>query len=192
MQSPLRLLFAPPGVQRHHLHVFNSLCSLANRTINASYLTILHGLYGFPLLAREDIYSIGGLPREIVKTWITATLGHSGFHSKWPKEASKELRNAGIVRPKKMTMTSLQPLILDYFPVLSDWNNSNYRWPELMFIESEIVIGTMLKLMRSYSIPCYSVHDSIIVRKKDQITATEFLKNQFLDKVNIEPRLKIK
>jgi len=166
--------------------------NLVEIDINASYLTILYGLYGFPLPAREDIYKIDGLPREIVKAWITATLGHSGFHSKWPKEASKELRNAGIVRPKKMTMTSLQPLILDYFPVLTDWNNCNYRWPELMYIESEIVIGTMLELMRSYSIPCYSVHDSIIVRKKDQITATEVLKNQFLDKVNIEPRLKIK
>jgi hypothetical protein len=160
--------------------------------INASYLTILYGLYGFPLPARENIYKIDGLPREIIKALITATLGHFGFHNKWPKEASKELRNAGIVRPKKMTMTSLQSLILDYFPVLTDWTNCKYRWPELMFIESEIVIGTMLELMRSYSIPCYSVHDSIIVLKTDQDTAIEILNNQFLAKVNIEPRLKMK
>ena len=29
-----------------------------------------------------------------------------------------------------------------------------------MFIESEIVIKTMVELMRSYGAPCFSVHDS--------------------------------
>jgi len=37
-----------------------------------------------------------------------------------------------------------------------------------MFTESEIIIGTMLELMHSYGIPCFSVHDSIIVLKSDQ------------------------
>jgi len=36
-----------------------------------------------------------------------------------------------------------------------------------MFTESEIIIGTMLEPMHSYGIPCFSVHDSIIVRKSD-------------------------
>ena len=60
-----------------------------------------------------------------------------------------------------------------------------------MFTESEIIIGTMLELMHSYGIPCFSVHDSIIVRKSDQGIAMETLKDQFFRRTNIEPRLKV-
>ena len=35
--------------------------------INASYLTIMHGLKQQPLPNRADIYAIGDLPREVVK-----------------------------------------------------------------------------------------------------------------------------
>ena len=55
-----------------------------------------------------------------------------------------------------------------------------------MFIESEIVIGTMVELMRSYRAPCFSVHDSIIVRKKDQKIAVDTLENQFLGRTSVD------
>ena len=46
--------------------------------------------------------------------------------------------------------------------------------------------------MRSHGIPCFSVHDSIIVKKKDQQIALETLESQFLGRTTIEPRLKVK
>ena len=61
-----------------------------------------------------------------------------------------------------------------------------------MFTESEIIIGTMLELVRGYGIPCFSVHDSIIVRRKDKQIAMETLESQFLGRTTIEPRLKMK
>jgi len=91
-----------------------------------------------------------------------------------------------------MTMTSLQPTVLDHFPMLTDWPSGRVTWADLMFTESEIIIGTMLELMRSYSVPCFSVHDSIIVKKKDQQIAMETLESQFLGRTTIEPRLKVK
>ena len=159
--------------------------------INASYLTILHGIAGYPLPNRDDLYAIGSYNRVIVKAWITATIGHHGFHTKWPDNAIKEIKAAGIERPKKMTVTSLQPVILDHFPMLADWPSQKVTWADLMFTESEIIIGTMLELMHSYGIPCFSVHDSIIVRKSDQQIAMETLKDQFFRRTNIEPRLKV-
>ena len=63
---------------------------------------------------------------------------------------------------------------------------------DLIFTESEIIIGTMVELMRSYSVPCFSVHDSIIVKKKDQQIAMGTLESQFLGRTTIEPRLKVK
>ena len=158
---------------------------------NASYLTILHGISGYPLPNRDDLYAIGGYNRVIVKAWITATIGHHGFHTKWPDNAIKEIKAAGIERPKKMTVTSLQPVILDHFPMLAEWPSQKVTWADLMFTESEIIIGTMLELMHSYGIPCFSVHDSIIVRKSDQQIAMKTLKDQFFRRANVEPRLKV-
>ena len=84
------------------------------------------------------------------------------------------------------------PVILDHFPMLADWPSQKVTWADLMFTESEIIIGTMLELMHSYGIPCFSVHDSIIVRKSDQQIAMDTLKDQFFKEANIEPRLKVK
>ena len=60
--------------------------------INASYLTILHGIAGHPLPNRDDLYAIGGYNRTIVKAWIT-TIGHHGFHTRWPKNAIQEIKD---------------------------------------------------------------------------------------------------
>ena len=159
--------------------------------INASYLTILHGIAGHPLPNRDDLYAIGGYNRTIVKAWITATIGHHGFHTRWPKNAIQEIKDAGIDKPTGLTMTSLQPDILDHFPMLADWPSQKVTWADLMFTESDIIIGTMTELMHSYGIPCFSVHDSIIVRKSDQRIAMETLKDQFFKRTSIEPRLKV-
>jgi len=146
---------------------------------------------GHPLPNRDDLYAIGGYNRTIVKAWITATIGHHGFHTRWPKNAIQEIKDAGIDKPNGLTMTSLQPDTLDHFPMLADWPSQKVSWADLMFTESEIIIGTMLELMHSYGIPCFSVHDSIIVRKSDQRIAMDTLKDQFFRRTSIEPRLKV-
>ena len=89
--------------------------------IKAYYLTILHGISGFALPERDDIYDISGIDRAIVKAWITSTIGHHSFHSRWPKNALAEIKAAGIDKPKSMTVASFQPTILDHFPMLSGW-----------------------------------------------------------------------
>ena len=160
--------------------------------INASYISILHGISGYPLPQRDDLYDIGGIDRTIIKAWVSSTIGHHCFHTRWPKNAIQEIEDAGVEKPKEMTMTSLQPVILDHFPMLADWPSGRVTWANLMFTESEIIIGTMLELMRSYSIPCFSVHDSVIVKKKDQQIAMDTLESQFLGRTAIEPRLKVK
>ncbi len=147
--------------------------------INASYLTILHGIEGYPLPNRDDLYAISGYNRTIVKAWITAFIGHHGFHTRCPKNAIQEIQDAGIDKSAELTMRLLQPVILDHFPMQADWPSQKVTWADLMFTESEIIIGTMLELMHSYGIPCFSVHDSIIVRKSDQQIAMETLKGQF-------------
>ena len=126
-----------------------------------------------------------------MKAWTTATIGHHGFRTRWSKNAIQEIQDAGIDKPAELTTRLLQPVILDHFPMFAYWPSQKVTWADLMFTESEIIIGTMLELMHSYGIPCFSVHDSIIVRKSDQRIAMETLKDQFFRRTSIEPRLKV-
>ena len=122
------------------------------------------------------------LPHSVGKSTVGINIGSN--------YTIQEIKDAGIDKPTGLTMTSLQPVILDHFPMLGEWPSQKVTWADLMFTESEIIIGTMLELMHSYGIPCFSVHDSIIVRKSDQQIAMETLKDQFFRRTNIEPRLK--
>lgn len=140
---------------------------ISRNDINASYLSILHGISGYDLPDRKDIYDIGGENRTVVKIWVASTIGHYTFHTRWPKYKIQELRDSGIKKPKSVTMPSLQPFILKHFPMLAGWPSQRVSWADLMFIQSEIVIGRMLELVRSYATPSFLVHDSIIARKSD-------------------------
>jgi hypothetical protein len=104
--------------------------------INAPYLSILHGISGYPLPERDDLYDIGGIDRTIIKAWISSTTGHYSIHTRWPKSAIQEMRGVGIEKPKEMTITSLQPVNLDCFPMLADWPSGRVTLADLMFNES--------------------------------------------------------
>ena len=60
-----------------------------------------------------------------------------------------------------------------------------------MFTESEAVVGTMLEFMDQHQIPSLSVHDSLIVRKKDQALAEEVLKRRYEGACGIKPALEV-
>ena len=159
--------------------------------INASYLTILHGLKSQKMPNRDDVYDIG-LPRKVVKEWFTMTFGVQKFHKSWLKGQKQKLKEVCPEFEDKMTMKYVENIILQHFPIMQNWPEAGVRWSKLMFIESEIIIGTMLELMETYNAPSFPVHDSLIVRKSDQELAMRMLSEQFKDKVGIEPRLKVK
>ena len=60
-----------------------------------------------------------------------------------------------------------------------------------MFIESEIIIDTMLELMNDHKLPSLPVHDCIIVRKSGQELAMRILSEQFRIKTGLVPKLKV-
>ena len=166
--------------------------SISEVDINASYLSILHGVSGYDLPERENIHDFGGEDRTVLKIWVASTIGHHTFHTRWPKNAIQELKDAGIKKPKSMTMPSLLPTILEHFPMLVDWTSQRVTWADLMFIESKIVICTILELIRSYGAPSFPAHDSIILRKSDTELALDILSQQFSSKTRIRPKLKVK
>ena len=77
--------------------------------------------------------------------------------------------------------------------MLADWPSQRVTWADLMFIESEIVIGHNVGTYhRGYGAPSFPVHDSIIVRKSDTELALDILSQQFSSKTGIRPKLKVK
>ena len=88
------------------------------------------------------------------------------------------------------TMKTVGAMMLEAFPVLQDWDQGGVSWADLMFLESEAVLQTMLTLM-DQGIPGLPVHDSLIVRNTDETVATEALTSAFGEVVGISPRLKV-
>tara|TARA_X000000950_G_C13831420_1_gene626334 strand:+ start:152 stop:1447 length:1296 start_codon:yes stop_codon:yes gene_type:complete len=166
--------------------------SVVEIDINASYLTIMHGLKQQPLPIREDIYAIGGLPREVVKKWFAISFGIKKFHRQWLKGNVKDLKENCPDYRTWMTAKVVEKEVLEYFPFMADWSSGDIGWSNLMFIESEIIIGTMLELMNDHKLPSLPVHDCIIVRKSDQELAMRILSEHFHKQTGLVPKLKIK
>jgi hypothetical protein len=60
-----------------------------------------------------------------------------------------------------------------------------------MWIESNGMLGTMLKLKREHQIPSLSVHDSLLVPARSAEIAQAVLKQQFQYQRGITPLLKV-
>jgi len=152
---------------------------VAEIDINASFLRIFHSLINQPLPDRDDPYTVDGLPRDVVKAWVTATFGHDKFHQSWPPNLNKRLRDDGIDTSKGMSMTKAQEKVVEAIPSFKLWNPQEHGWPRLMFLESEQMIASMEHLRDSHDIPAFSIHDSVVVPKESVEIATAVLRERF-------------
>jgi len=152
---------------------------VAEIDINASFLRIFHSLIDQPLPDRDDPYTVDGLPRDVVKAWVTATFGHSKFHQSWPPGLNKRLRDDGIDTSKGMSMTKVQEKVVEAIPSFKLWKPEEHGWPRLMFLESDQMIASMEQLRDKYDIPAFSIHDSVVVPKEDVEIATAVLRERF-------------
>ncbi|HEX5974134.1 MAG TPA: hypothetical protein VFY57_03140, partial [Rubrobacteraceae bacterium] len=159
--------------------------------VRASYLTILHALRGVPLDLSRDPYDVPGLPRGVVKHWVTMTLGHHGLHRRWPKDIAAEyLKEHGEPLGTAHPVREVQRAVLTALPVLADWPEQRLTCFDLMFLESEAILRTMLRLKREVGVICLGVHDSIIVPASQEATAARVLKEEYRRVVGVEPGLK--
>ena len=134
--------------------------------IRASYLTIYHAHYGAPLDRERDPYALPGFPAEargIIKSWFIATFGNNGHLDRWPRETAAEYREKhGHQLGKRYPVKRIRKTAIGHFPLLEKWGTDEFGWADLMFVESQAMIGAMQELM-DQGIPSLSVHDSLIV-----------------------------
>jgi hypothetical protein len=144
---------------------------------------------GRPFDLSRDPYEVDGLPRAVVKAWVTMTLGHTGFHKRWPREVRENLRAKGI-DTRRFPLARVQPAVTAQHSVLANWPALPITCFDLMFLESQAVVATMVDLVRVRGIPSLSVHDSIIVPARHEAEAAFILAVKYDSFVGVRPTLK--
>jgi len=175
--------------------------------ISSSYLSIFYAWNDHQLDTEQDAYrDILGptdIDRLVAKFWINASFGNSALLSKWSKPLKQDLQDKLVKKgmapsafdPKRYPMKMIKEKALQQHPLLERWGGKirgRVRdYGDLMFTESEVVIGTMLVLKREHRVPSMPVHDSLIVPHTKRKLAEQLLKDQFRRKTGVVPRLDV-
>ena len=151
--------------------------------LKASHLSILYGLRGLPFdAASADPYAIAGLDREVVKAWITHSVGRGNAKAvQWSEKARKTYR---AIKPDGSLEADYpfghaREAILKAHPVLEKLEaTDDVSVLSLMFHESEIVLAAMRSL-RLEGIPSLPVHDCLIAPAGSLPVAQRALEDAF-------------
>lgn len=181
--------------------------SVVEIDISSAYLTVFYSWCGQQLDTEVDAY--GGilgdtaLDREVAKCWINMSFGAEQLREKWTKKIKdylldrlerKDIPSAAF-NVKSYPMRWIRERVLQRHPMLERWGteiNGRVRdWSDLMFTESEAIIGTMRRLMAK-GIASYPVHDSLIVQRRNEDMAVKFLKEEFKAITGVVPKLETK
>ncbi|MCK1712022.1 MULTISPECIES: hypothetical protein [unclassified Bradyrhizobium] len=172
--------------------------------ISSAYLTIFYSWCGQQLDTDTDAY--GGIlgdtdmDREVAKCWINMSFGGGQLRTRWTTEIKENLLDRlarkdispEVFDPKAYPMKRIREHVLQRHPILERWGGAidgRVRdWSDLMFIESEVIIGTMQALMVS-GIPSYPIHDSIIVPRSKEAVAVGILTEKFRSRAGVVPKL---
>ena len=125
--------------------------------VSASNLTIFLGLKGVQIDLQRDPYDLGaGLPRDVVKHWVTSSFRKGRLCGEWPKAYREDL---GGFSP-----ALIGNKVLAAYPALESLSAEGTEdlWAELMYAESDAMVQASTRLMQ-HSVPSLAVHDEMIV-----------------------------
>jgi hypothetical protein len=151
--------------------------------VRASYLTIFYSLCGRSAELPEDPYDLPDVPRSVVKKWIVATFGSNGSFKRWPSELIKDHKEETGKNLKAFPVSAVRAKVSRHLPLMEQWGQTNTNWADLMYLESQAMVATMIELMEK-GVPSLSVHDSLIVPR----TSTELAKTVLAKRFHIACR----
>jgi hypothetical protein len=179
-----------PRVERQSIRLMGE--AVVEIDVRASHLTILHAVLGSPFNADgTDPYAIDGIPREVVKAWVTMTIGHDRFQTRWSKPNKDRFAATYGDLQKAFPIAGVREKVLERLPILADWPSCPIRWGDLQFLESCAVVDTVHSLAMDHGIPALPVHDSIIVPVSYERVAIEVFSSRFRRNVGVEPALTV-
>ena len=128
--------------------------------------------------------------------WVTASFGNNKPITKWPKElVAKYQEKTGRKLGKRYSAAKVGEKVIERFPLLARLGEivegKKRGWAELMYVESQAILETMLELMHE-QIPSLAVHDSIIVPVTAHKKACEVLRKHYKKFTKVTPVLKTK
>ncbi|MBB4085104.1 hypothetical protein [Sphingomonas carotinifaciens] len=162
---------------------------VAEIDISACFATILHSIKKLPIPNRSDLYGGVDVPRAIMKDYVNAALGAGRFPSRWTKEHKEK---HGFDLQKRFPINIIKEKAVNILPILDCWGEGEISWADLHYLESSIIVDAISSLMKDHGIPCYPVHDSIIIPESKTELAKQCLYNSFVKFTGVEPTLKIK
>jgi hypothetical protein len=160
--------------------------AVAEVDVRASFITILYAMH--ELNFDGDPYVISGLGnegRQAVKMFIAATIGNGAPIERWSRKHAKDFfEDLGLRLRKRWPLSSVSQAALKKHPLLRRLNEPikgrKRDWSDLMWIESQAILRTMLDLKQNYKVPSYPVHDSLIVPKSKADRAVKQLRAHYL------------
>lgn len=172
-----------PGGERLKLTINGE--AVAEVDVRASFITILYAMH--KLNFDGDPYVITGLGvdgRPVVKMFVAATIGNGAPIDKWSRKHAKDfLEDTGLKLGKCWPVSQVAQSALGKHPVLLRLDvpikGRKRDWSDLMWIESQAILRTMLDLKRNYQVPSYPVHDSLIVPKSEADRAVAQLRAHY-------------
>lgn len=190
--------------------------AVAEVDVSASHLTIAHVMLGIPILAAGDLYAVPGIAeRDVVKMFVTITLGIGHLAKKWPKESKvrylrkvlgidnradpetgKEARDYTTEEmgrlQKDYPIAKVREAVANHLPILKQWETSGLTWANLQYRESLGLIATVEELAYKYGIPALPLHDSVIVPVSQVELVKKVMQEAFLEHAGVRIRVTVK
>lgn len=160
--------------------------AVAEIDIEACFLSILCGLLKRPL-PKHDMYVIEGIPRQVVKSWMTISLTNGKLATRWPPSALQSLKEK-LPASQIPTAGQVKDAVVGRYPWLERLSETEIGWSQLQHIESKIMLQTVKDLVAE-KIPAYPVHDSVIVPASKATIARETLAYWFMAKAGVKGRI---
>jgi hypothetical protein len=160
--------------------------AVAEVDVRASFITILYAMHKLDLDGDPYVITDLGIEgRQAVKMFVAATLGNGAPIEKWSRTHSKDFfEDTGLKLQKRWSLSLVAQSTLKKHPVLGQLDEPikgrKRDWSDLMWIESQAILKTMLDLKRNYQVPSYPVHDSLIVPKSKVDRAARQLRAHYL------------
>ncbi|EQB07404.1 hypothetical protein L288_09875 [Sphingobium quisquiliarum P25] len=160
--------------------------------ISSCHTRIYYGLMGQPLDPAIDPYTLTRFPRDVAKAYVAMMMGRTRTAGDWAEQTIAAVLRKGKIDLNQYAVDDVREAVFDVLPLLREWDTSPYRWDDLQYVESCIILETMEILAYKHDVPALPVHDSIIVPAKDQELAMEVLSRCFQKHTGAVPMLKIK
>jgi hypothetical protein len=114
---------------------------------------------------------------------------------KWSKDTGERHRErTGKALGKQYPLSIIRAAVTQAYPLLAELRSSEERppiWAELMYLESEAVLRTMLAL-KEEGVPSLSVHDSLIVPVSHEERARKMLVDIYAATTTATPQVTLK